>query len=57
MNWNCPLCRTSLDVIAGDSRHGAVYRCRICKLEFVPDDRGTGLRLRPLAGETTSDRH
>ena len=50
MIWNCPLCHTPLDAASRDWPD-AIYRCRICKLEFVRDKGGTGLKLRPFSDE------
>ena len=54
MTWDCPACRTPLQIPNDMPQPASVYRCRTCKLELVRNEQGDALVLRPLEDERKS---
>ena len=54
MTWTCPACRTAIQHTEDQPRPGTVYRCHICRLEFVVDGDLGKLTLAPLPTEDQS---
>jgi hypothetical protein len=56
MPWRCPACSTLIRtqlVAAGEDQpvRGKIYRCEVCRLELVLDDRGAQMTVAPLASD------
>lgn len=50
MPWKCPACVTAITHAPNDAmpRPGVIYRCSVCRLEFVLDKATKKLTLAPL---------
>jgi hypothetical protein len=50
MPWKCPACSTAISHAAIDAmpQPGVIYRCSVCRLEFVLDRVTKKLTLAPL---------
>ena len=52
MPWRCPACQTQIrrSVLDGDTgpRSGEHYRCHVCRLELVLNERTNALDVAPL---------
>jgi hypothetical protein len=54
MPWTCPACQTAIRH-EGDQPHPhRIYRCHVCRLELVVDQRTSKLTVAPLSTESAS---
>ena len=53
MPWTCPACSVRIrhNEIEPEPRVGVIYRCPICRLEFVLDPQTNKLQVAPLKDE------
>jgi hypothetical protein len=51
MPWKCPACQTQIAHDGDLPEPRRVYRCHVCRLELVLDDKGHKLTVAPLAAE------
>jgi predicted Zn finger-like uncharacterized protein len=52
MVWKCPACGTQIRLLAAAAapQAGVVYRCNVCRLELVVDEKTEKLIVPPLTG-------
>ena len=52
MPWRCPACYTQIQrtVLDDRPREGQHYRCHVCRLELVLNERTNALDVAPLDG-------
>ncbi|HTK29008.1 MAG TPA: hypothetical protein VL309_05630 [Vicinamibacterales bacterium] len=50
MPWRCPACHSSIRHSEHEEkpRRGAIYRCHICRLELMLDEKGERLTVTPV---------
>jgi hypothetical protein len=58
MPWRCPACETQIQHSEGElrPRAGHIYRCHVCRLELILDEKSDKLTVAPLPNETADDR-
>jgi DNA-directed RNA polymerase subunit RPC12/RpoP len=56
MPWKCPACSTQIRHSDAEPapRPGVIYRCPVCRLELVVDERTTKLTVAPLSDDRRS---
>ena len=55
MPWHCPACSTVIrhqEAVESAPRPGIVYRCPVCRLELVVDEKTGKLTVAPLPPDT-----
>jgi hypothetical protein len=58
MPWKCPACSTQIRHSDAEPapRPGVIYRCPVCRLELVVDERTNKLTVAPISdGRRSSD--
>ena len=58
MPWSCPACRTTIlhDEIEMRPRPDTVYRCYVCRLELILNERTNKLDVTPLPPQFERER-
>jgi hypothetical protein len=53
MPWHCPACQTIIrhDEQTDRPRTGVRYRCHVCRLELIVDERTNKLMLAPVVND------
>jgi hypothetical protein len=55
MPWTCPACQTAIRHEEDHPNSHRIYRCHVCRLELVVDQRAGKLTVAPLPTERPSD--
>jgi hypothetical protein len=58
MPWHCPACQTIIrhNEFEERPRLGIRYRCPVCRLELIADERTAHLAVAPIENDTTDHR-
>jgi len=51
--WKCPACQTTIPIDGNGPQPNQVYRCSVCRLELVVDEKREGLTVAPLGNTST----
>jgi hypothetical protein len=51
MAWKCPACQTAIRYDGDMPTRRRVYRCHVCRLELVLDDRSEKMTVAPFIVE------
>lgn len=58
MPWHCPACHTEIrhNELEPKPRERVIYRCHVCRLELVLDERSDRLTVAPIREAADDDR-
>jgi hypothetical protein len=48
LSWKCPACQTAIRHEGDEPRPRRVYRCHVCRLELVLDEKAQTMIVAPL---------
>jgi hypothetical protein len=56
MPWKCPACQTQIRHDGDQPRPNQLYRCHVCRLELVLDEKTKKLTVAPLPSDNDPQR-